>query len=407
MKTLRIVLCIGLIIFCLTGPVFTQNWSPPITVTSGAGDDHHVDIAYYWYENLWWMAWDRTEEGNTDIYARSIDFATGQLGDQIRLTVTPSVDEKPSVVYDLWDNGIVYQSDLSGMTAIYYIRRTHEGTFLDPWLSIIGNEDLFDPVYSSNTSDITVPCIFFHSDSSAQYFEEFDPYWEISIAETYHIAVSNVYPVRVIEGYWYSLGILGSNLRWVWEYESGGFSRIGYDCSITSWPYYTVWYTGTVPNDGCSFHNPKIDGLIIYMEREQFDQYDIVCTTLDTAYGGFPLPQDLSSNLGDEKNPAVKDGNVVFETNVNSNWDIAFWNASLAQPEIVDTDPADDLNPIITLVGDQLYVFWESDRDGVWHIYYSTRDAVGVEPRSHRVLPDHAWPGPGQSRYLRPFGPAG
>jgi hypothetical protein len=139
------------------------------------------------------------------------------------------------------------------------------------------------------------------------------------------------------------------------------------------------------------------------MEREQFDQYDIVCTTLDTAYGGFPLPQDLSSSLGDEKNPAVKDGNVVFETNVNSNWDVAFWNTDLAQPEIIDADPADDLNPIITLVGGQLYVFWESNRDGVWHIYYSTRDVVGVEPRSHRVLPDHVslyvHPNPGNARF--------
>jgi hypothetical protein len=44
------------------------------------------------------------------------------------------------------------------------------------------------------------------------------------------------------------------------------------------------------------------------------------------------------------------------------------------------------------------YVFWESNRDGDWNIYYSYRDIVGIEPEEEVHIPQElslsAYPNP-------------
>lgn len=382
-----------------------QNWSPPVAVTSGAGDDHHIDVAQNWENYIGWLAWDRTTAGNTDIYVRTINFTTGELGDEIQLTSTPSIDEKPSLVYGLWDNGVVYQSDLSGPFGIYYVRQTHEGAFLEPWLSLTSTEDLYDPTYTLKMSDIFVPCLFFHSDSSAQYFDTFDPWWEIPINQTFNVIVSNDYPVAVSQGCFQPGDVvIPPAIRWVWEYSADGLSKVGYSCFILTWMWFGTWYEGTVPQmENWNYDHPRIENETIYLERLADSDCDIVCTTLDTSLGGFPIPQNVFEDMGNERSPDVLWGSLVFETDLNGNWDIAYWNAGFETPEFVDTDPAEDRNPVIVSASGQLHAFWESNRDGSWKIYYSQRDVVGVEPEPSMPLPKSfdvsVHPNPGNARF--------
>ncbi|HEX7342935.1 MAG TPA: T9SS type A sorting domain-containing protein [bacterium] len=169
-----------------------------------------------------------------------------------------------------------------------------------------------------------------------------------------------------------------------------------------------ITYEGTVPfgPGTLGHHLPVIDDLNIYLECEQDSDYDIVCTTLDTAYGGFPDPQTIFDDMGNEKNPDVLSGNLVFETDVNGNWDIAYWCSGMDMPELIDSDPAEDRNPMIYLSdypNAGLHVFWESRRDGSWKIYYSHRDILGIGPERKGSLPGSlalsVHPNPGNAEF--------
>jgi hypothetical protein len=73
---------------------------------------------------------------------------------------------------------------------------------------------------------------------------------------------------------------------------------------------------------------------------------------------------------------------TAFSTNRDGNADIythfAYWGgADTIVP--VDTDPADDISPVMTGGNMYIWVLWQTDRNGDWDIYGSSIFVGGVE----------------------------
>ncbi len=363
-----------------------QNWSEPVAVSSGHGDDHHVSVGYLNYQGPLLLAWDRTANDSTDIYARTFDTMTGELGQEIRVTTSPATDELPSVVeYANYGNGIFYQSDEFGLTSIHYADFDgHE--FTDPWRILYSNSDLYEPkarIEGASVPSVTVLCRNY-SAVLMHYFDSLGP----EPGVLFYIWSEGEYPLYSFDGYWAASMAPGtSSLRWAWEVEIDGQHEIYYSFNVFVWPGSNV--TGYIPNDSASYHLPAISGDNLYIEREYAGDFDIVRTQFDDITGVWTFPEPCFELTGNEKNPAVAlVDNLVFEADWNGNWDIAFWHPYLDEPEVIDADPSEDRNPLVWSDDDTLHVFWESNRDGNWDIYYSYRDVVGVEQEKPVYLPE-------------------
>lgn len=264
--------------------------------------------------------------------------------------------------------------------------------------------NLYAPIYRPRITDYVHPCLFFHSDSARTFYDGFDPSSFVPVNPIY-ISIYELgtmgSPVHSQDAYWFGYWLLMfADLRWAWEYEIAGHTEIGYFYEDSN---QDTSYSGLVPNLGWSYHRPILQGSSFYFEREANGDLDIVSSQVNSSIGGFSLPQALVENLGDERNPSVDLGNLVFEMNWNGNWDIAFWHPYLTESEIVTSDPADDLNPIVYYAAGHIHVFWESNRDGTWRIYWSQRDAVGVQPEPDRTFPGElslsVYPNPGNAEF--------
>lgn len=106
--------------FLLCSASMAQDWSEPIPVTSGLGDDHHVTCLYgdWSWPEVFKLAWERTENGNTDIYVSEFDLLSGVLAEEIRVTNQSGQDVHPQFIYATDPPGVVFQSDQSGQQAI-------------------------------------------------------------------------------------------------------------------------------------------------------------------------------------------------------------------------------------------------------------------------------------------------
>lgn len=74
----------------------------------------------------------------------------------------------------------------------------------------------------------------------------------------------------------------------------------------------------------------------------------------------------ITTDLNDQRNPAIYGDYVVWEDNRNGNWDIYGYNLLTEEEFQITTDPDDQENPAI--YGD--YVVWEDKRNSNWDIYY-------------------------------------
>lgn len=375
-------------LFC---PGHAQNWSPPVAVTTGDGDDHH----FIMNASKSRVAWDRTEGGNTDVYAADFNPISGQLENVVRLTSNPSIDEKPELLCGaVFDEGLFFQSNASGQFAIYYAAYADSG-YSRPWMTLYSDESIYDPQAALIAVCLAVPTLLCHNDSSAFYFADYPD--QILPDSAFYCPVENVAPANFADGYW--IGYYGSwinLLRWAWEIKIDGRWEIGYAWG-GGWP--PVSYTGYVPNGGFDYHNLWVGGDDLYFDRESELNCDIVKSTFSLELGTWSLPQVVVPNQGNERHW----NGGAFELDWLGSWDIGYWHASFTEPEIIDSDPADDLNPVMWQCGNLLHVFWESNRDGSWKIYHSQRDIVGVEPHSPPRLPGDfevsVHPNPGNAKF--------
>ena len=194
-------------------------------------------------------------------------------------------------------------------------------------------------------------------------------------------------------------------LRWVWVVEISGQTEIAYSLDGFG-GYPPICYSGLVPNNGFNYHHPELQGFTLYLERESGTSCDIARAVFNSSLGIWSMPEPLFAGIGNEWNPHGQGQDIVFEADWNGNSDIAFWSPTFETPEFVDTDPAEDRNPVIYLFfwpTAGLHAFWESDRDGSWKIYHSQRQIVGVEPNPDPLLPESfavsIHPNPGNAEF--------
>jgi len=388
-----------LLVILIPALAFAQ-WSAPIQVTNSPGDEANVNVGPYGYESTYLIAWDQTASGNTDIYACTIDLETGELGDVMDVTDRPSLDQHPSIVTDLWGvSGLFFESDAGGLNAIYYSE--YDGhSFSEPWLTVYSDVDLFDPKARTYGASVPCPTVIFHSDSAIGY-QVYD--LGINPQESFYFDVSGDLPVYSYEGYWgpYIYFDIAA-LRNAWETEIDGHREIEFGYCILVMPGNLI--TGLIPNSGYDYHHPAQAWTTLYIEREDNGVFDIISTEFDVFTGVWSDPQEVFTSFGNERNPdADQFDNLTFEVDWYGNTDIAYWHPGLAEAEIVSNDPGEDRNPFIIRYGDFVFIFWESNRDGNWNIYYAYRDAVGVEPEPEAGMPREfsvsVHPNPGNAQF--------
>jgi len=418
MKRLRVIIMLAAAsILAAAGLTLSQNWSPPVAVTSGAGEDHHVDVQYNWVDDRWWVAWDRTVNGNEDIYQAFFDPTTGVFEETCRLTFRPEVDEKPAIAYGMLNgNGVFFQGSNGSALAIFYVAQNDTGFSL-PWLTLYSDANLYEPDYSPIETDFggfTIPALFLHSDSAALEFDYtyVGGEWNFEVPQdtAFYVEVaSSGYPIHTHDGRWNSSPPV--SLSWqqfVWEKEINGRGEIEYYYQIV--PESTLYVetcAGLVPNTNYSYHKPILGWGwygIMFLERElQSGATDIARCDFDAELEQWSLPTPFFETPGNEQNPDEEYGSLVFETDINGNWDIGFYHPWLGQIEYVDLDQAEDCNPVLFKIGNHYNAFWESNRDGTWKIYWSQRDIVGVEPEAGQAFPEKfdvsVYPNPGNAEF--------
>jgi len=375
---------------------YAQNWSAPVQLTNDWGDDHDLDIQYNWADNSWWAAWTHTDSVNSEIYHAFFDPQTVAFDQVRRLTYRPEADEKPSIAHGMMDHsGVFFQSFHEGRRAIYFVVENDTG-FSAPWLTLYSDANLYEPDYSPIETDFggfTIPALFLRSDSAVLAFDyayvggEWN--FEVPRDTAFYVAVENSgHPVLSHDGRWANSPVVGFHWQqFAWEKEVSGQGEIEYYYQIM--PESTLWietYTGFIPNDNYSYHNPLL-GMgwygTMYLEREsETAGTDLAVTYFDRELAGWNMPDSPFDMPGNERNPDEDWGSVVFENDYYGNWNIAFWNGMMSQPEFVDTTAHDDVDPIVRIINNQYFVFWESQRTGSSKIYCSSKLVLGIVHKS-------------------------
>jgi len=166
-------------------------------------------------------------------------------------------------------------------------------------------------------------------------------------------------------------------------------------------------YSGILPNfTGMSRYHPTLDGDGVAFEQETADGLDIYYALFNESAGQFDDPYPVVEHPGNERNLTGEPAwmGQAFQHDWNGNWDIALIHPYLTEPETVLPHPADDEKPcLLRSWGGGYHLFWESNRDGNWNIYYSHRYAVGIEPEPEARMPQAfglaVHPNPGNAQF--------
>lgn len=190
--------------------------------------------------------------------------------------------------------------------------------------------------------------------------------------------------------------------RAVWVKERGYAGQyyepliVDYDLVSDTYSYLTATGGGAATGGGSLYErsNPALDGSdVVYQQRirEPGEQWDIYLAVPET----FGLP--LVVEAGDQVNPALDSGIVVFQdnrggyTDGNGDW-VGEWDLYLK-----DLGTGVEM-PLCTAAGDQVnpringnVIVWQDNRGGDWDIYAAVIDAAGNPAMSVRV-DDVFWP---------------
>ncbi|MBU0518518.1 T9SS type A sorting domain-containing protein [bacterium] len=418
MKTLKTVLIVllfdsSLICYCASA----QDWSAPVQVTSSAGDDHNLAFIYADPFASYRMAWDCLEAGDTDLYACEFEPWNGAFTPPVLVAGTAANERNPvfSELFDYpeWQIGLFFECDHSGYYGIYFTEETESG-YSAPWLSLYSDVDLLDPVPAPMMTCLgAVPTVFIRSYNMAvNFMYGWENWFSIPQDTSFYISYpSTPDSIHSHDGYIDGSGWVtqSQKMRYVWELEFEGRSIIEYSYQIgVEGQIYPETLTGNISHTTDSFRNPQLVQTHyyddeIFIERESPTEEDIVVSILDLEQQEWSSPEPLFEADGNERNLSIFGYNYAFETDIDGNWDVAFWHPNFDQPEIIDSHSAEDRNPVIFQESGAIYVFWESNRDGNWNIYYAYRDAVGVEPDPRPEMPQDfavsVYPNPGNAQF--------
>jgi len=382
-----------------------QNWSAPVAVTTGAGDDHNLVVVGVSQPSEIWACWDRTYAGESDIYHAQVNLQSFAFEDVRCLTPGPGSHRKPEIAGNLtpYNSGIFLEGLHDSLWAIYYTVRNDTG-FVNPFMTLYSNQDLHDPIFSSAYIEgygEMEARVFLRTDWAVSVFTYIEwsypwlpPNYQIPLDTAYQVNIpSSGYPVVAHTARYSDIPILAIYKHHAWEKIAGGRGVIEYHYQVMGWESpYPVSYTGVLSDPQFEYHQPLFQNVSfpgLYLEREADGNYEIVYTDIERYTGIWSEPVALFDLPGSERNLHCFNNILVFESDGNGNPDIAFWHPALSVPEYVDVHPGEDRNPYIfaSYSLSQYHVFWESDRDGTWKIYYSCRSLLAIEPGPGPVLP--------------------
>lgn len=189
--------------------------------------------------------------------------------------------------------------------------------------------------------------------------------------------------------------------RAVWIKERGYAGQyyepliVDYDLATDTYTYMTAT-GGGASSSGESLYeraNPDLGGgEVVYQQRirEPGEQWDIYRAVPETQ--GSPLV----TMPGDQVNPAVDGGIVVYQDNRSGHldengewtgeWDLYLLDLNTGVEVPLCTEPGDQVNPRIS--GD--VIVWQDNRDGDWDIYAAALDS-GAGPAMSARIDDAYW----------------
>ncbi|RJP79685.1 MAG: T9SS C-terminal target domain-containing protein [Candidatus Zixiibacteriota bacterium] len=382
--------------------VAAAQWSDPVAVTEGEGDDHNVAIWDVGYGQTT-IVWDRTDSTGTHLFYRTVNLVTSEFGPETQLTFGACRDEKPSMAPD--GCGVFFQSDRQGHSAIYFLEDLNPA---EPFRFLYSDVDLWDP--QARYGGICTPDPFLvicHSDSQF-YTCDFD-WFLYEIHQSTYLAPSGDHPIKWADGGVLPNPPLYSLFRRVCESVLSGNSEIEF---YWQYAYAVPGLADTLVNTtGFPRHRPQLDTDAILFEQETANGSDLYRAEWNYIVSNFYPAQPLFEHDGTERNLTFENGSgayYAFEQDWVGNWDIGFRAHIQNVTEVVCPSDAVDRNPVLRTgygwtPAAGYHVFWESNRDGTWKIYHSQRDAVGVDdgfgPLQPKQIGLSVHPNPGNAEF--------
>ncbi len=313
------------------------TWGDTLRVTTDVSTDSCPSVAYDFSRDCFWCAWQNNSTGYWDIFVAQTDTSGGWLS-PYQLTTSDADDESPSVYVDFDTVWVVWQHSVTDSTNIY--STYYDGT---TWATPA-------PITSdSNVSNI-------HPKINSRYNHPI-VVWERGDEFSQH----DIYYSEYLSG--------------TWQLPQPITTDLGHDCNPE--------ITSEIDPGGNDTY-----GSWVVWQSDRDGNYEIYSTGYDTFNVCHRLTFDDSTDI--TPNPlffdAVTQDNgptcTAFSTNRNGNADIythfAYWGgADTIVP--VDTDPADDISPVMTGGNMYIWVLWQTDRNTDWDIYGSYIFVGGVE----------------------------
>gem|GEM_PF-711398 len=316
-------------------------WGDTMKITDDSANDMNPSVAYDYARNCYWCAWQRFDTNDWNIYIANGDqngWSTPYLlTDSILEDYLPSVYVIHDTVWAVWSRGMS-MGDSGSFYDVYSC--FYDGT---QWSSLI-------PL----TDDSTL--INFRPKINSRYNHPI-VVWERGDEFSQH----DIYYSEYLSG--------------TWQLPQPITTDLGHDCNPE--------ITSEIDPGGNDTY-----GSWVVWQSDRDGNYEIYSTGYDTFNVCHRLTFCDSADI--VPNPlffdAVTQDNgptcTAFSTNRDGNADIythfAYWGgADTIVP--VDTDPADDISPVMTGGNMYIWVLWQTDRNTDWDIYGSYIFVGGVE----------------------------
>ncbi|MCX5638769.1 MAG: hypothetical protein NTX52_13920, partial [Planctomycetota bacterium] len=128
--------------------------------------------------------------------------------------------------------------------------------------------------------------------------------------------------------------------------------------------------------------NPAISGGIVVWQDDVFGDWDIYAA--DISEQDNPIEFAITTNESAQINPDINGNIIVWQDYRNSNWDIFGYNLTTQQQFQITDNPYDQTRPAIS--GN--VVVWEDNRNGSWNIYAVVVDGPEVARCASRITGD-------------------
>ncbi len=299
------------------------NWDDTVRITTNGNSDINPSVSYDYIRDCYWCVWQNNSAGNWDIYVSKGDDISGWSAPH-QLTTDAQDDECPSVFVDMDTVWAVWQRD-SGILSAYY-----DGTdWIGPVEIVSGSHNIRPKINGRHNH----PFVVWESYGDIYYSEYLNDSWESPQAITtgpYHDTSPEI---TVYDGGNYYAGV-----SIVWQSDRDGNEEI----YSTAYDTLNVHYRVTFNDSADISPNP---GHFVTIIRN-----------------GYAKVIAFSSN---------RNGNYDIYTYLDYGWQDTLWS--------VDTNPSQDTLPVMTGGDEEIWVLWQTDRNGDWDIYGSWEYAGGIE----------------------------